>query len=79
MKKSNIYSTLVQLINSKLLNKPFTVSDINRECNGLLKKSPSFLSKHRVGNPGGHTEYFIRVKDSSGSEKRGYYWIINNP
>ena len=35
----------------------FRVSDIP-----CLKKSKSFLSKHRVGNPGGYTEYFIKIE-----------------
>jgi len=25
-----------------------------------LEKSPTFLPKHRVGNPGGYSEFFIR-------------------
>ena len=43
----------------------FTVADLQP----ILAHSPSFLSKHRVGNPGGYTPYFIRVA-------RGRY-IIN--
>ena len=76
MKKSNIYLTILNYVNSGVLKQPFYVSDVNNNCNGLFNKSPSFLSKHCVGNPGGYTEYFTKYKDSSGNEKRGYYKVI---
>ena len=47
-------------VNSKYVLEPFRVNDFN-----FLKSSPSFLSKHAVGN-GKYTEYFVR-------ESRGLY------
>ena len=40
---------------------PFSVNDVNNRCSNLLLNSPSFLSKHAKGNPGGYTEYFVRM------------------
>ena len=75
VKKSNIYLTILQYVNSDILEQPFNVSDVNKNCDGLLNKSPSFLSKHCVGNPGGYTEYFTKERDLNGIIKRGYYRI----
>lgn len=61
MSNSRIYNSIKKCIPNSHLKEPFRVSDVNKCCNGLLKRSPSFLSKHRVGNPGGNTEYFVRV------------------
>lgn len=49
------------ILNSSLKEKSFSVKDINEYCNELLLKSPSFISKHCEGNPGGYSEYFKRV------------------
>lgn len=61
MKKSNIAITIQKAAASKTLPQPFSVADVNRNCNDVLSKSPSFLSKHAKGNPGNHKPYFIRV------------------
>ena len=54
-------SKLVDQIKNKvkkgLVKQPFSVADLG----GILKKSPSFLSKHRKGNPGNYTPYFTKV------------------
>ena len=44
-----------QAVYSNTVTEPFKVKDFT-----FLKKSPSFLSKHAVGN-GRYTEYFVRV------------------
>ncbi len=58
------HSTLVKQIKDSvekgLVKEPFKASDFD-----FLSKSPSFLSKHAVGN-GRYSEYFIRIS-------RGYY------
>jgi hypothetical protein len=46
MKKSNIAITITEAVASQRLPQPFAVADVNRNCNGLLDRSPSFLSKH---------------------------------
>ena len=69
MKKSNITITISEAVANKRLPQPFSVAIVNRNCNGLLEKSPSFLSKHAKGNPGNHTPYFVRVA-------RGKYKLI---
>lgn len=42
-------------VNNKVVSEPFRASDFS-----FLKRSPSYLSKHAVGN-GRYSEYFIRV------------------
>jgi len=69
MRKSTIAISIRYAIANKRLPQPFSVADVNRNCNGLLEKSPAFLSKHAKGNPGNHTPYFVRVA-------RGKYKII---
>ncbi len=69
MKISNIAITITEAMASKRLPQPFTVTDVNRNCSGLLDRSPSFLSKHVKGNLGNYTPYFVRVA-------RGKYKII---
>jgi hypothetical protein len=58
---SSIVTYIKKAVSSGRLVQPFTVSDVNKFCSGLLIKSPSFLSKHAKNNPGGYTEYFIRT------------------
>lgn len=57
-RKSLIFETI---LNSSLKQKSFSVKEVNRLCNNLLLKSPSFLSKHCIDNPGNYTDYFERV------------------
>ena len=71
MSNSRIYNSIKKCVSNGHLKVPFRVSDVNKCCNGILKKSPSFLSKHRVENPGGNTEYFVRVGI-------GLYKLISN-
>lgn len=65
MKKcgSKIYKDIKKAVAANKLQQPFTVADVNNACNGLLSKSPSFLSKHRLDNPGGYCVYFIRISE----------------
>jgi hypothetical protein len=60
-KKSELFEAINLAILNKKLDQPFSVADVNRVCNNLLANSSSFLSKHRLDNPGGYTVYFIRV------------------
>jgi hypothetical protein len=69
MKKSNIAITIQKAVSNTSLPQPFSVADVNRNCNDLLSKSPAFLSKHTKGNPGNYTPYFMRVA-------RGKYKLI---
>ena len=66
----NSSKTFFKIKSCSNLKKSFRVNDVNGCCNNLLKLSPSFLSKHRVGNPSGYTEYFFRIS-------RGLYQINN--
>lgn len=74
---SKLFQSITRCIESRKLNQSFRVQDVNRCCNNLLSKSPSFLSKHRVGNPGGYTEYFVRERDVNGEETQGLYRVIS--
>ncbi len=43
------------------LKQPFTAADVRQACPGWNPATyGSFLPKHRVGNPGGYTPYFVR-------------------
>ncbi len=63
-------SKIVETIKNSKLPKHFSVNDVNRICNNLLIKSPSFLSKHCEGNPLEYNVYFKRIE-------RGLYSLIN--
>ena len=62
-RQSKIVVAINVAVTNGKLKQPFSVSDVNTACKNLLAKSPSFLSKHRKGNPGGYTEYFIQDKN----------------
>ncbi|RKS92676.1 hypothetical protein BC952_2590 [Flavobacterium limicola] len=64
-------STIVNTITSSNIKPIFNVKDVNESCNNLLVKSKSFLSKHRLGNPGKETVYFIR-------DSRGNYSLLKS-
>ncbi len=42
------------------LPQQFTPTDVNKALN--IHWAGTFLSKHRIGNPGKHTGLFVRVK-----------------
>lgn len=44
------------------LEEPFRASDVAAVCPGYARRTYRvFLPKHRIGNPGGETELFVRV------------------
>ena len=48
------------------LPRRFRGGDVKRACPGWAERTYTvFLSKHRVGNPGGYTEYFEQHTDGS--------------
>jgi hypothetical protein len=62
MPKHKVYLSIVKAIKNGELQEPFTVKDFKRACPNLGEGTyPVFLNKHRVGNPGGNTELFIRI------------------
>lgn len=61
MENSKIAQEIKRLVSMKLLSQPFRVDDINRISNGLIAKSPSFLSNYCLNNPMGYNAYFKRV------------------
>ncbi|MCX6210810.1 MAG: hypothetical protein NTZ59_15230 [Bacteroidetes bacterium] len=64
-----IYETIKTAIDNGVLSQPFNVVEVNKCCNNLLSKSPSFLSKHRKGGPGGYKVYFVQ-------KSKGEYSIV---
>ncbi len=56
MRKSRLYENIKINIKTGKTKEPFRAKDFS-----FLSKSRSFLSKHRVDNPGGYKEYFIRI------------------
>ena len=61
MRERNLIGQIRNGVGSGNIPRQFRVADIP-----FLRNSPSFLSKHRVGNPGGYTEYFTRVGNGLG-------------
>jgi len=55
MRQSNLVQQIRDAVRGGKVNEPFKTSDFY-----FLSRSPSFISKHAVGN-GRYTEYFIRV------------------
>ena len=55
MRQRNLVQQIRDAVQSGMVKEPFKSSDFN-----FLSRSPSFISKHAVGN-GKFTEYFIRV------------------
>ena len=55
MRQNNLVQKIRDAIISGKVKEPFKSSDFH-----FLSSSPSFISKHAVGN-GKYTEYFIRV------------------
>lgn len=49
-----------EAVASGSLMQPFRPADVNRALG--VHYAGVFLPKHRVGNPGGHTEHFIQVE-----------------
>ena len=53
-------------LDEKRLPRHFRGSDVKRACPGWAERTYTvFLPKHRVGNPGGYTEYFEQHTDGS--------------
>jgi hypothetical protein len=51
---------------SEVLPKRFRADDVRRACPGWADQTYGvFLPKHRRGNPGGYTEYFVQHPDGS--------------
>lgn len=55
MRQSNLVHQIRDAVSNGKVIEPFKASDFS-----FLSKSPSFISKHTVGN-GKYTEYFVRV------------------
>jgi hypothetical protein len=61
MRISNLYDTIKKAVIIGKLKEPFSVKDVNTNCNGLLNKSKSFLSKHSNNNTSNYSVYFFKV------------------
>lgn len=70
MRQSVLHKKICDAVKAGILIEPFDVKAVNNKVNNILKNSPAFLSKHRIGNPGGYSERFKRVKP-------GFYQVIN--
>jgi len=55
MRQKNLIEQIRDAVRSRKVKEPFKSSNFH-----FLSSSPSFISKHAVGN-GKYTEYFIRV------------------
>ncbi len=62
MASHKVYTYIVNAVKCGRLKEPFTKDDFRKVCpefgRGTYK---AFLWKHRVGNPSGETELFIKV------------------
>ena len=58
---SDFVSAVRSAIREGKLKTPFRAKDVKEACPGWAASTYStYLSKHRVGNPGGYTAYFRR-------------------
>lgn len=65
-KKSRIIEDIKKAIQTGQLKEPFRAADIKASCPRWEDNTYStFLPKHRKGNPGNYTEYFLRHPDGS--------------
>lgn len=69
--KKDLYKKIKKGVSSGVLSPTFSVNDVNQSLNNLLGSSPSFLSKHCIGNPDKNSEMFIR-------QSRGVYKLNPN-
>lgn len=51
---------ICEAVESGTLLQPFRPADVNRVLG--IDYAGVFLPKHRVGNPGGFTEYFVQIE-----------------
>lgn len=57
-----VYGSIVRAVKSGKLEEPFGHEEFRSACPGLGQGTyAAFLNKHRVGNPGGASELFLRV------------------
>lgn len=53
------FTSIQSAVNSGRLRTPFKPSEVNKVLK--ITFAGTFLPKHRVGNPGGNTELFVRL------------------
>jgi len=71
MPRHEVYSSIVDAVRKGRLKEPFTKDDFRRACPGFGEGTyNAFLDKHRVGNPGGNSELFIKVTPGKFKLKR---------
>jgi len=64
--KIKLIDAIKQAVYSGILKEPFSATDVKKACPGWARRTYSnFLSKHRKGNPGGYSEYFLQSSDGS--------------
>ena len=62
MARHKVYSAIVAGVRGGRLTEPFSQEDFRRACPGFAEGTyRTFLSKHRLGNPGGASELFEQV------------------
>lgn len=61
---SQLHQDVLDLIKRKILSEPFTTKQVKDKLSNKWKPTTlsTFFSKHRVGNKGKYTEYYIKVK-----------------
>ena len=65
-KTSELVEDIKKGVRTGRLKEPFRASDVKAACPRWSDRTYSnFLPKHRKGNPGGYTEYFLQHPDGS--------------
>ena len=71
-KTSKFVEDIQKAVQNGGLKEPFRAADIKVSCPGWSDRTYSnFLPKHRKGNPGNYTEYFLQHPD-------GFYSLIEH-
>ena len=60
MEKRDAIRQIREAVRTGQLGKTFTADEVNKALN--IDWAGSFLPKHRVGNPGGYTKLFVRIR-----------------
>jgi hypothetical protein len=62
MRQHNLYRQISNGVATRRLDQHFSADDVNQSLGNILGKSKGFLTKHCVGNSGGYSEMFVRVR-----------------
>jgi len=80
MGNTKVYSSIVQAVINGKLDEPFTREDFRSACPDFGEGTyNAFLWKHRLGNPGGYSELFVKVAPNLFTVIRPFKYGLGDP